>query len=100
MHLFASVASSTRQYLPLKNAGNIDVHLDIKVRICVRGCSLFPRAETVSVSLGSEGCCAADLVRGPGALAGVVRQKNLSPGFQSWCYTSIKQMIRKFGWDV
>ncbi|KAJ8776693.1 hypothetical protein J1605_015282 [Eschrichtius robustus] len=30
MHLFASVASSTRQYLPLKNAGNIDVHLDIK----------------------------------------------------------------------
>nr|XP_058895835.1 centrosomal protein of 192 kDa isoform X3 [Kogia breviceps] len=31
MHLFASVASSTRQYLPLKNAGNIDVHLDIKI---------------------------------------------------------------------
>uniref|UniRef100_A0A8C3YMC0 Uncharacterized protein n=1 Tax=Catagonus wagneri TaxID=51154 RepID=A0A8C3YMC0_9CETA len=31
MHLFATVASSTRQYLPLKNAGNIDVCLDIKV---------------------------------------------------------------------
>ncbi|XP_057555757.1 centrosomal protein of 192 kDa isoform X3 [Hippopotamus amphibius kiboko] len=31
MHLFASVASSTRQYLPLKNAGNIDVYLDIKI---------------------------------------------------------------------
>uniref|UniRef100_A0A8C2PH80 Centrosomal protein 192 n=1 Tax=Capra hircus TaxID=9925 RepID=A0A8C2PH80_CAPHI len=33
LHLFASVASSARQCLPLKNAGNIDVHLDIKVRI-------------------------------------------------------------------
>ncbi|XP_070320635.1 centrosomal protein of 192 kDa isoform X5 [Odocoileus virginianus] len=31
LHLFASVASSARQYLPLKNAGNIDVHLDIKI---------------------------------------------------------------------
>ncbi|XP_032731711.1 centrosomal protein of 192 kDa isoform X4 [Lontra canadensis] len=31
MHLFASVASSTKQHLPLKNAGNIDVHLDIKI---------------------------------------------------------------------
>jgi len=36
MHLFASMASSTKQHLPLKNAGNIDVYLDIKVRICVR----------------------------------------------------------------
>lgn len=35
MHLFASVASLTKQQLPLKNAGNIDVYLDIKVRICV-----------------------------------------------------------------
>uniref|UniRef100_A0A8C0R702 Centrosomal protein 192 n=1 Tax=Canis lupus dingo TaxID=286419 RepID=A0A8C0R702_CANLU len=33
MHLFASVASSTKQHLPLKNAGNIDVYLDIRVRI-------------------------------------------------------------------
>lgn len=31
MHLLATVASSTRQYLPLKNAGNIDVCLDIKI---------------------------------------------------------------------
>ncbi|KAM9677262.1 centrosomal protein of 192 kDa isoform 3-T4 [Dama dama] len=31
LHLFASVTSSARQYLPLKNAGNIDVHLDIKI---------------------------------------------------------------------
>ncbi|KAG8505180.1 Centrosomal protein of 192 kDa [Galemys pyrenaicus] len=31
MHLFASVASSTKQHLPLKNAGNIDVCLDIKI---------------------------------------------------------------------
>ncbi|XP_058412722.1 centrosomal protein of 192 kDa isoform X5 [Diceros bicornis minor] len=31
MHLFASVASSTKQHLPLKNAGNIDVYLDIKI---------------------------------------------------------------------
>uniref|UniRef100_A0A452TNU1 Centrosomal protein 192 n=1 Tax=Ursus maritimus TaxID=29073 RepID=A0A452TNU1_URSMA len=33
MHLFASMASSTKQHLPLKNAGNINVYLDIKVRI-------------------------------------------------------------------
>ncbi|XP_048967845.1 centrosomal protein of 192 kDa isoform X2 [Canis lupus baileyi] len=31
MHLFASVASSTKQHLPLKNAGNIDVYLDIRI---------------------------------------------------------------------
>ncbi|XP_064150825.1 centrosomal protein of 192 kDa isoform X1 [Loxodonta africana] len=31
MHLFASVASSTKQHLPLKNAGNIEVYLDIKI---------------------------------------------------------------------
>ncbi|XP_029777150.1 centrosomal protein of 192 kDa isoform X4 [Suricata suricatta] len=31
MHLFASAASSTKQHLPLKNAGNIDVYLDIKI---------------------------------------------------------------------
>ncbi|XP_068849763.1 centrosomal protein of 192 kDa [Capricornis sumatraensis] len=31
LHLFASVASSARQCLPLKNAGNIDVYLDIKI---------------------------------------------------------------------
>ncbi|XP_053427203.1 centrosomal protein of 192 kDa isoform X2 [Nycticebus coucang] len=31
MHLLASVASSTKQNLPLKNAGNIEVYLDIKV---------------------------------------------------------------------
>ncbi|XP_024900663.1 centrosomal protein of 192 kDa isoform X13 [Pteropus alecto] len=31
MHLFASVASLTKQQLPLKNAGNIDVYLDIKI---------------------------------------------------------------------
>ncbi|XP_034869725.1 centrosomal protein of 192 kDa isoform X4 [Mirounga leonina] len=31
MHLFASMASSTKQHLPLKNAGNIDVYLDIKI---------------------------------------------------------------------
>ncbi|KAM5219037.1 centrosomal protein of 192 kDa isoform 2-T2 [Hipposideros larvatus] len=31
MHLFASVASSTKQHLPLKNAGNIDVYLDVKI---------------------------------------------------------------------
>ncbi|XP_075386005.1 centrosomal protein of 192 kDa isoform X3 [Tenrec ecaudatus] len=31
MHLFADVASSTKQQLPLKNAGNIEVYLDIKI---------------------------------------------------------------------
>ncbi|KAM9632713.1 centrosomal protein of 192 kDa isoform 4-T6 [Trichechus inunguis] len=31
MHLFASVASSSKQCLPLKNAGNIEVYLDIKI---------------------------------------------------------------------
>lgn len=31
IHLFASVASSTKQHLPLKNAGNINVYLDIKI---------------------------------------------------------------------
>ncbi|XP_055982899.1 centrosomal protein of 192 kDa [Sorex fumeus] len=31
MHLFASVTSSTKQHLPLKNAGNIGVSLDIKI---------------------------------------------------------------------
>ncbi|XP_008057115.1 centrosomal protein of 192 kDa [Carlito syrichta] len=31
MHLLTSVASSTKQHLPLKNAGNIEVYLDIKV---------------------------------------------------------------------
>nr|XP_054099916.1 centrosomal protein of 192 kDa isoform X18 [Callithrix jacchus] len=31
MHFLAKVASSTKQHLPLKNAGNIEVHLDIKV---------------------------------------------------------------------
>ncbi|KAF0874655.1 CE192 protein, partial [Crocuta crocuta] len=31
MYLFACVASSTKQHLPLKNAGNIDVYLDIKI---------------------------------------------------------------------
>ncbi|XP_006876648.1 PREDICTED: centrosomal protein of 192 kDa-like [Chrysochloris asiatica] len=31
MHLFASVASSTKQQLPLKNAGNIEVCLSIKI---------------------------------------------------------------------
>ncbi|XP_072590946.1 centrosomal protein of 192 kDa isoform X9 [Vulpes vulpes] len=31
MHLLASVASSTKQHLPLKNAGNIDVYLDIRI---------------------------------------------------------------------
>uniref|UniRef100_G1MHB9 Centrosomal protein 192 n=1 Tax=Ailuropoda melanoleuca TaxID=9646 RepID=G1MHB9_AILME len=31
MHLFASMASSTKQHLPLKNAGNINVYLDIKI---------------------------------------------------------------------
>nr|XP_026257758.1 centrosomal protein of 192 kDa [Urocitellus parryii] len=31
VHLLAGVNSSTKQYLPLKNAGNIDVYLDIKV---------------------------------------------------------------------
>ncbi|EPY79362.1 hypothetical protein CB1_000932083 [Camelus ferus] len=33
MHLFASVASSAKQCLPLKNAGNIDVYLDIEDRL-------------------------------------------------------------------
>ncbi|XP_074058182.1 centrosomal protein of 192 kDa [Macrotis lagotis] len=31
IHLFASMGSSTKQFLPLKNAGNIDVHLNIKI---------------------------------------------------------------------
>ncbi|XP_027708166.1 centrosomal protein of 192 kDa isoform X3 [Vombatus ursinus] len=31
MLLFASVGSSTKQFLPLKNAGNIDVYLNIKI---------------------------------------------------------------------
>ncbi|XP_033034312.1 centrosomal protein of 192 kDa isoform X5 [Trachypithecus francoisi] len=31
MHFLARVASSTKQHLPLKNAGNIEVYLDIKV---------------------------------------------------------------------
>lgn len=31
VHLFASMTSSTKQHLPLKNAGNIDVYLDIKI---------------------------------------------------------------------
>nr|XP_010333901.2 centrosomal protein of 192 kDa isoform X2 [Saimiri boliviensis boliviensis] len=31
IHFLAKVASSTEQHLPLKNAGNIEVHLDIKV---------------------------------------------------------------------
>ncbi|XP_007949874.2 centrosomal protein of 192 kDa [Orycteropus afer afer] len=31
MHLLASVASSTKQHLPLKNAGNIEVYLNIKI---------------------------------------------------------------------
>ncbi|XP_014437849.1 centrosomal protein of 192 kDa isoform X2 [Tupaia chinensis] len=31
VHLLASVDSSTKQHLPLKNAGNIEVYLDIKV---------------------------------------------------------------------
>ncbi|XP_076992167.1 centrosomal protein of 192 kDa isoform X2 [Tamandua tetradactyla] len=31
MHLFACVGSSTKQHLPLKNAGNIDVYLDNKI---------------------------------------------------------------------
>ncbi|XP_043834192.1 centrosomal protein of 192 kDa [Dromiciops gliroides] len=31
MHLFASVGSSTKQFLPLKNAGNIGVYLNIKI---------------------------------------------------------------------
>nr|XP_055095325.1 centrosomal protein of 192 kDa isoform X9 [Symphalangus syndactylus] len=31
MHFLAKVASSTKQHLPLKNAGNIEVYLDIKV---------------------------------------------------------------------
>ncbi|XP_004684025.1 PREDICTED: centrosomal protein of 192 kDa [Condylura cristata] len=31
MHFFASVTSSTKQNLPLKNAGNINVYLDIKI---------------------------------------------------------------------
>lgn len=32
MYLLADVNSSTKQPLPLKNAGNIEVYLDIKVR--------------------------------------------------------------------
>ncbi|XP_017655973.1 centrosomal protein of 192 kDa isoform X2 [Nannospalax galili] len=31
VHLLASINSSTKQHLPLKNAGNIEVYLDIKV---------------------------------------------------------------------
>ncbi|XP_058534642.1 centrosomal protein of 192 kDa [Ochotona princeps] len=31
IHFLANVNSSTKQYLPLKNAGNIEVYLDIKV---------------------------------------------------------------------
>nr|XP_037838458.1 centrosomal protein of 192 kDa isoform X7 [Chlorocebus sabaeus] len=31
MHFLTKVASSTKQHLPLKNAGNIEVYLDIKV---------------------------------------------------------------------
>ena len=51
------MASSARQCLPLKNAGNIDVHLDIKVRICIGDGSLFSWTEMISDPLGSEDCC-------------------------------------------
>lgn len=52
MHLFASVASSTKQHLPLKNAGNIDVYLDIKIPDQGSHFSVVP--ETLFLKPGEE----------------------------------------------
>ncbi|EPQ08212.1 Centrosomal protein of 192 kDa [Myotis brandtii] len=52
MHLFASVASSTKQHLPLKNAGNIDVYLDIKIPDQESHFSVVP--ETLFLKPGEE----------------------------------------------
>ncbi|XP_016052781.1 PREDICTED: centrosomal protein of 192 kDa isoform X2 [Miniopterus natalensis] len=52
MHLFASVASSTKQHLPLKNAGNINVYLDIKIPDQGSHFSVVP--ETLFLKPGEE----------------------------------------------
>ncbi|XP_070276806.1 centrosomal protein of 192 kDa isoform X2 [Myotis yumanensis] len=52
LHLFASVASSTKQHLPLKNAGNIDVYLDIKIPDQGSHFSVVP--ETLFLKPGEE----------------------------------------------
>ncbi|XP_045430678.1 centrosomal protein of 192 kDa isoform X2 [Pipistrellus kuhlii] len=52
MHLFATVASSTKQHLPLKNAGNIDVYLDIKIPDQGSHFSVVP--ETLFLKPGEE----------------------------------------------
>ncbi|KAM5304920.1 centrosomal protein of 192 kDa isoform 3-T3 [Glossophaga mutica] len=52
MHLFASVTSSTKQHLPLKNAGNIDVYLDIKIPDQGSHFSVVP--ETLFLKPGEE----------------------------------------------
>ncbi|KAM8784129.1 centrosomal protein of 192 kDa [Rhynchonycteris naso] len=52
IHLFTSVASSTKQHLPLKNAGNIDVYLDIKIPDQGSHYSVVP--ETLFLKPGEE----------------------------------------------
>ncbi|XP_036100839.1 centrosomal protein of 192 kDa isoform X3 [Molossus molossus] len=52
MHLFASMASSAKQHLPLKNAGNIDVYLDIKIPDQGSHFSVIP--ETLFLKPGEE----------------------------------------------
>ncbi|XP_036923535.1 centrosomal protein of 192 kDa [Sturnira hondurensis] len=52
MHLFASMTSSTKQHLPLKNAGNIDVYLDIKIPDQGSHFSVVP--ETLFLKPGEE----------------------------------------------
>ncbi|XP_066102895.1 centrosomal protein of 192 kDa isoform X2 [Saccopteryx bilineata] len=52
IHLFTSVASSTKQHLPLKNAGNIDVSLDIKIPDQGSHFSVVP--ETLFLKPGEE----------------------------------------------
>ncbi|XP_024435919.2 centrosomal protein of 192 kDa isoform X2 [Desmodus rotundus] len=52
MHLSASVTSSTKQHLPLKNAGNIDVYLDIKIPDQGSHFSVVP--ETLFLKPGEE----------------------------------------------
>ncbi|KAM5222019.1 centrosomal protein of 192 kDa [Ctenodactylus gundi] len=42
VHLLSSVNSSVKQYLPLKNAGNIEVYLDIKVPEAGSHFSVYP----------------------------------------------------------
>ncbi|KAL4682486.1 hypothetical protein H8959_002041 [Pygathrix nigripes] len=51
MHFLAKVASSTKQHLPLKNAGNIEVYLDIKAHEF-----LAPKS-SVNINLESEPHC-------------------------------------------